>query len=89
MIKKQIKITNQLGLHARAAAKFVAHANHYGSEIEVRKKDLTVNGKSIMGVMTLAATKGAELELIITGDDEKEMMNDLETLIQQKFGEDS
>ena len=88
MIKKNIKIINKLGLHARAAAKFVSHASRFASEIEVRKKDQTVNGKSIMGVMMLAASKGSELELTVNGEDEKEAIADMEELINNKFGEE-
>jgi len=88
MIKQTVIICNKLGLHARAAAKFVSHASHYGCHIDIVKDDKTVNGKSIMGVMMLAAARGTELELIISGEDEKEAMNDLVNLINNKFGED-
>ena len=87
MINKKLKIQNKLGLHARAAAKFVAHASRYGSEVEIIKDSQRVNGKSIMGVMMLAASKGTEIELAITGDDEKEMLSDLEQLVDNYFGE--
>ncbi len=87
MIKKTVKIINKLGLHARASAKLVSHASRYASEIEVRKKDQTVNGKSIMGVMMLAASKGTELEFTLNGEDEKEAFADIEELINNKFGE--
>lgn len=88
MLKKKITICNKLGLHARAAAKFVSHAGRYSSEVEIIKKTKTVNGKSIMGVMTLAASNGTELELIVEGKDEKKMMADLVALIEDKFGEE-
>jgi phosphocarrier protein HPr len=87
MIDVTIIITNKLGLHARAAAKFVSHASHYASEINIIKDGQSVNGKSIMGVMLLAATQGTELQLVITGADETDMFNDLVQLIENKFGE--
>ena len=88
MLKKQITIINKLGLHARAAAKFVSYANRYGSEIHITFKDRTANGKSIMGVMMLAASKGSIIELSIEGEDEQYAMNALETLILNRFGEE-
>lgn len=87
MIKKNIIIINKLGLHARAAAKFVSHAARFASEIIVTKGTHHVNGKSIMGVMMLAANKGTEIELQISGDDEEEMSQDLTNLINNRFGE--
>ena len=88
MINQTITIVNKLGLHARAAAKFVSHTTRFASEIEVKKNDQVVNGKSIMGVMMLAAAKGSQLELMITGDDEQAMADDIVALINSKFGED-
>lgn len=88
MINKKIKIINKLGLHARAAAKFVAHASRFASDIEVTKEGQKVNGKSIMGVMMLAASKGTVLELACTGEDEQEMLDDISQLIEDKFGEE-
>jgi len=87
MLQKKLTISNKLGLHARASAKLVEHAAHYGSDIWLVRGDRKVNGKSIMGVMMLAASKGAEIELIITGEDEEAAMADLETLINNKFNE--
>ncbi|MBB71952.1 MAG: phosphocarrier protein HPr [Legionellales bacterium] len=87
MIKKKIFIINKLGLHARAAAKFVSLAGRFGSNIEVSRENKTVNGKSIMGVMMLAASKGTELELTVSGDDESQALMDLENLINDRFGE--
>lgn len=88
MLRKRIEIINKLGLHARAAAKFVARASRYGSNLEVSKGDQTVNGKSIMGVMMLAAAKGSEIELTIDGEDEVAMLDDLANLINDRFGEE-
>ena len=87
-VKKKVRIINKLGLHARAAAKFVSHASHYLSQIEVKKEDKIVNGKSIMGVMMLAASKGTQLELTITGEDADAMCADIVSLLKDKFGED-
>lgn len=87
MIITTIKIINQLGLHARASAKFVSLAARYQSHIDVIKESQTVNGKSIMGVMLIAAKKGTELTLKIDGPDEKEMTEALVALINDYFGE--
>ena len=89
MITKKIMLINQLGLHARAAAKFVNHASRFLSTITVKKDNKIINGKSIMGIMMLAAPYGTILEITIDGKDEFEMMNDLEVLINKKFGEPS
>ncbi len=89
MLKKQIEIVNKLGLHARAAAKFVTTAASFESEIMVRRGDREVNGKSIMGVMMLAASQGSVIELEITGDDAQQALAALEALIRDRFGEDS
>ncbi|TAL60191.1 MAG: HPr family phosphocarrier protein [Legionella sp.] len=87
MIKTNIKIINRLGLHARASAKFVSTAAKYQSELNVTKDTQTVNGKSIMGVMMLAANKGAELILEMDGPDEEAMNEALVNLINDYFGE--
>jgi phosphocarrier protein len=88
-IREKIIIINKLGLHARAAAKFVALASRFSSDVQVAKQDRVVNGKSIMGIMMLAASKGSELELIISGEDEMEACDALKTLINDRFGEES
>lgn len=87
MIKTTIQIINKLGLHARASAKFVAMAARFQSHIEVTRQSQTVNGKSIMGVMMLAASQGSELLLQIDGPDEVEMEKALVDLINNRFGE--
>lgn len=87
MIRKKIQIINKLGLHARAAAKFVQMAARFSSHIEVIKNGKTVNGKSIMGVMMLAASQSTWIELNISGEDEEQAMLALETLINERFGE--
>lgn len=87
MIIKKVKIINKLGLHARAAAKFVQLASHFTSHIEVTKDGQSANGKSIMSVMMLGASKNTWIELNVTGEDEKEALLALEALINQRFGE--
>jgi phosphocarrier protein len=87
MIRKRITITNQLGLHARPATMLVKSATKFRSDFRIRKDDMEINGKSIMGVMTLAAECGAELELIADGADETFMMNEITSLFSTNFGE--
>lgn len=87
MLQKTTTIINKLGLHARAAAKFVTQASLFESDINLKRNGQDVNGKSIMGVMMLAAAKGAEIELIIDGADEKQAMQSLLELIENRFGE--
>ncbi len=88
MIKKQIIIINKLGLHARAAAKFVNLASSFSSDIGLARDNKRINGKSIMGVMMLAASQGTVLELSADGDDEALAMARIEELINNRFGEE-
>lgn len=87
MIRQPVTIINKLGLHARAAAKLVGTASQYESSILVSKDGRTVDGKSIMAVMMLAASKGSEIELIIEGPDEAQARDALVELIGDYFGE--
>ena len=87
MQSKNLEIINKLGLHARAAAKLVALASRFHAEIEIHRNGKTVNGKSIMGVMMLAASKGAIVQITAAGDDETDAINQIEALIQGRFGE--
>ena len=87
MLRRHITIINKLGIHARAAAKFVTTASSFQAEINVRRDEREVNGKSIMGMMMLAAAKGTEIELIINGEDEEDAMQALVSLIENYFGE--
>lgn len=89
MLDKEITITNKLGLHARAAAKFVNLASGFESEIHVSRNGRTVNGKSIMGVMMLAASCGTAIKLSVAGKDESEALQQLEQLIHDRFGEEA
>jgi phosphocarrier protein HPr len=80
-------IVNALGLHARAAAQLVQLANRYHSEVHVEKEGQEVNGKSIMGVLTLAAAKGSEIAVCCDGDDAADALAALAKLIEAGFGE--
>jgi phosphocarrier protein HPr len=84
---QKIIIVNKLGLHARASAKFVSLASEFKSEILLKRNDQEVNGKSIMGIMMLAAAKGSELELCADGKDEASAVTALAALVQDRFGE--
>lgn len=83
----QITLINKLGLHARASAKFVSTAARFQSQLEVIKDQQTINGKSIMSVMMLAAKLGTNLTLRMNGPDEKDMEQALVALIQDRFHE--
>ncbi len=87
MIKKKVSIVNEAGLHARPAAALVKTASKFQSDFYIHMYGYRVNGKSILGVMTLAAEKGAELELEITGSDEKEAAKAIIQLIENGFDE--
>ena len=87
MRSKEITIINKLGLHARAAARFVQLASSFECEINVSNSGKKVNGKSIMGIMMLAAARGAVIEITAAGSDEDEAMLQLEALIVDRFGE--
>lgn len=88
MIKKELIIENKLGLHARPAAQFVQTANKFKSDIRVEKDGQEVNGKSIMGIMMLAAGQGSTIIIKVEGEDAIEAMKKLEELILSKFGEE-
>lgn len=88
MISKDLTIINKLGLHARAAAKLVSLASNYQSEIAIEKEGKTINGKSIMGVMMLAASQNSVITITITGDDEDNAMHSIENLINNYFDEE-
>jgi phosphocarrier protein len=82
----QLVVRNQLGLHARACAMFVKTAAQFKSHVLVSRDDLEVNGKSIMGVMMLAAEEGAIIKVRADGEDEKEAVAALTELVNGKFG---
>jgi phosphocarrier protein HPr len=88
MISKEFTILNRHGLHARPASQLVKIASGYVSEITLKKDGMEINGKSIMGVMMLAAEVGSSIEIITEGPDEYEAMDAISELIQNKFGEE-
>lgn len=88
MVSREITILNKLGMHARAAAKFVSLASSFSSHIEIEKNERRVNGKSIMGVMMLAAGMSSQITIYAEGEDAPEALDRLEELIQQRFGEE-
>ncbi|MGD8559328.1 MAG: HPr family phosphocarrier protein [Gammaproteobacteria bacterium] len=87
MISKDVTIINKLGLHARAAARFVSLASSFESDVRVSKEGKTVNGKSIMGVMMLAASQNTTITIAVEGEDETDAINQLIALINDRFGE--
>jgi phosphocarrier protein len=87
-VRRTVTICNQKGLHARAAARFVKTAAQFEAEIRVRKNGTTVSGRSIMGLMMLAAASGAEIEITATGHDAPAAVETLARLINCKFDED-
>jgi phosphocarrier protein HPr len=87
-LERQFTIINELGMHARAATRFVQVANRYRSDIDVEKDGQVVNGKSIMGVLMLVAALGTVIKVRARGDDAEEAMAALAELIHNKFGEE-
>ncbi|HHH84561.1 MAG TPA: HPr family phosphocarrier protein [Firmicutes bacterium] len=87
MLKKEVEIINKLGLHARAAALLVQEATKFDSEIFIEYRNQDVNAKSILGVMMLAASQGNVITLKVSGNDEEEALEAIESLINDKFGE--
>jgi phosphocarrier protein HPr len=87
MLKKKLTILNKLGLHARASMKLINIANRFQSEITIHYEDYEVDAKDILGVMTLGASQGTEIELIISGEDEAAALEKISELIQNRFGE--
>jgi len=87
-IRREFIIKNKLGLHARPVAMFVKTANRFESDIMVEKNNETVNGKSIMGMMMLAAGKGSIINISATGPDAEEALEELGKLIEAKFDEE-
>jgi phosphocarrier protein HPr len=87
MIQQEIEIINKLGLHARASAKLTQLASKYRCEVWLTRKGRRVNGKSIMGVMMLAAGKGTQVLVEVEGEQEQECFDSLVALINDRFGE--
>lgn len=86
-MQQEVEIINKLGLHARASSKFTQLAGRFACEVWIAKGARRVNGKSIMGVMMLAAAKGSVVSIETVGEDEAEAMNALIELIQNRFDE--
>ncbi|MBV8679189.1 MAG: HPr family phosphocarrier protein [Aquitalea sp.] len=87
MLRVEIQIINKLGLHARASSKFTQLASRFKSDVGIARNGRRVNGKSIMGVMMLAAAKGSTVELDVDGADEQEALDALVALINNRFDE--
>lgn len=87
MISRELDIINRLGLHARAAAKFVTCASGFDSHVHVERQGRRVNGKSIMGVMMLAAACGTRITIEVEGPDAEQVADALEALVANRFGE--
>jgi len=88
MIERKLKIQNKLGLHARPAALLVETASNYDAEVQVIKNGNTINAKSIMGVLMLAAEQGSELTFRAKGNQEKEALDAISKLLDDKFHEE-
>ena len=88
-MEKKIIISNRLGLHARAASKLVQLTNKFVSEIKISKGHITANGKSILGLLSLAASINTEIIVEVNGSDENEALSEIEELFNNKFGESS
>jgi len=87
MLQQEFEIVNKLGLHARASALFVKTASRFHADVKLAREGIEVNGKSIMGIMMLAAAKGTRVRLSVDGDDEAEAMAAIGALITDGFGE--
>jgi phosphocarrier protein HPr len=87
MLDKTVAIRNKLGLHARAAVKFVNLSNRFGSSVKIVKDGDEIDGKSILGILTLAATQGTSIRLLVSGKDEEAAMAALVELIANRFDE--
>ena len=87
MAQREVRIRNKLGLHARAAVKFVQLANQYRCEVKVCKDGNEANGKSIMGLLTLVAAMGSTMTVVCEGDDADKAVGALATLVDEGFGE--
>ena len=87
MVERTVGILNPLGLHARAAARFVRTASRFSSKVTVSKEGTTIDGKSILGILFLAATSGSELTIAASGDDEEEAVVALVDLVSDGFGD--
>lgn len=87
-ISRNITIVNKLGIHARPAAMIVKLANQFKSDIFIEKDNERINGKSIMGIMMLAAAKGSKITVYAKGEDSETVLEEFEKLFESKFGEE-
>lgn len=88
MLQNEFEIVNKLGLHARASALFVKTSSRFGSDVKLARDGVEVNGKSIMGIMMLAASKGTSVRLTVDGIDEADAFQTISDLIVNGFGEE-
>jgi len=88
MVEREVTVRNRAGLHTRPASMLVSTASQFDSEVFLRRDNYEINGKSVIGVMTLAAEQGATLELIVEGEDEKEAADAIAELFEDGFGEE-
>ena len=88
MIERQLSIVNRLGLHARAAAKFVQTASRFKSEVKIRKNGEEVDGKSILGLLLLAASQGTHITVAVCGEDEEAAFEAVQGLVERRFDEE-
>lgn len=88
MIEREVTVRNRAGIHTRPASMLVKTASQFDSEVFLRRDNYEINGKSVIGVMTLAAEQGATLDLIVEGDDEEEAADAIAGLFEDGFGEE-
>ena len=88
MIEREVTVRNRAGIHTRPASMLVKTASQFESEVYLRRDNYEINGKSVIGVMTLAAEQGAILTLVVDGDDEEEAANVITELFEDGFGEE-
>lgn len=87
MVTRELKVYNRAGIHARPAASIVKTANNYQSELYLEKESMKINGKSIMGIITLGATHQSTITMICEGPDEQQMADAIQTLFENRFEE--
>lgn len=88
MIEREVEIKNRLGLHARAAAKFVQTASRFRCDVKIRKNGEEVDGKSILGLLLLAASQGTAITIVVSGEDEEIAFAAVEDLLARSFDEE-
>ena len=89
MIARDLTIKNRKGLHARAAAQLVHVASRFHSKVQISKDGIAVDGKSILGLLTLSATQGSIMRLTVEGTDEEDAVREISTLVEARFGEEA